>query len=187
MITNVFVKNRSFHCKARDQYYARAFEAFGEIRDWIGEHEAGEIGAVRTLLHRLEALVRHLDLSYQYALDAVRGLKRGKLKRYRHDTENGVLEEEIVLCYFLEEMISSTQFLKKRLKTDLKVRIYHERLRRMQAAEPPGREGFLAHILQNLDELPRTGRGEIEALFGLMEARYRIGNNLFEILRKMGR
>ena len=100
---------------------------------------------------------------------------------YRIDKVFGVLEEEIVLCYFLEEMISSSQFLKKRLETDSKIRIYRERLKRFQSQRPGG-SGFLANILESLDAMTQTEIIEIEKLIQIMGERFRIGDKLFDII-----
>jgi hypothetical protein len=97
------------------------------------------------------------------------------------DKEFGVLEEEIVLTYFLEEMISSSQFLKKRLETDLKIRIYRERLKRLQL-QSPGGSGFLSNILDSLDAMTEAEFIEIEKLIRIMEERYSIGDKLFDII-----
>src|SRR6185436_19474253 len=97
------------------------------------------------------------------------------------DKSYGVLEEEIVLCYFLEEMISSSQFLKKRLETDLNMRVYRERIKRFQSQKPGG-SGFLANILDSLDAMTQTEFVEIEKLIRIMDERYRIGNKLFDII-----
>jgi hypothetical protein len=100
---------------------------------------------------------------------------------YRVDKVSGVLEEEIVLCHFLEEMISSSEFIRKRLETDIKMRVYRERIKRFQS-QTPGGSGFLATIMESLDAMNQTEFIAIEKLIVIMDERYRIGDKLFDII-----
>jgi hypothetical protein len=172
MFANVFIKNRPFHGKMRNLNYKRCQEAFRRIHD-LSRLESSQPKEMIRLLQ--------LAVTFQYASDAIRGLKRRKLGMYRVDKASGVLEEEIVLCYFLEEMISSSEFVRKRLETDLKIRIYRERIKRFQS-QTPGGSGFLANILDSLDAMTQTEFIAIERLIDIMEERYRIGDKLFDII-----
>jgi hypothetical protein len=174
---NIFIKNRPFFGKMRNLNYKRCQEAFGRIHALSRQEPFNPKDTVRLL----EEYIRQLELTYQYASDAVRGLKRKKLRMYKVDQVYGVLEEEIVLCYFLEEMISSSLFIKKRLETDLNMGIYRERIKRFQSQKPGG-SGFLANILDSLDAMAQTEFVEIEKLIRIMDERYRIGNKLFDII-----
>ena len=177
MYANVFIKNRPFFNKMRNANYRRCQEAFQRIHALSRQ----EPFMPKDMVRMLDEYIRQLDMTFQYASDAVRGLKRKKLRMYRVDKSYGVLEEEIVLCYFLEEMISSSQFLKKRLETDLNMRIYRERIKRFQSQKPGG-SGFLSNILDSLDAMTQTEFVEIEKLIRIMDERYRIGNKLFDII-----
>jgi hypothetical protein len=177
MFANIFIKNRPFFGKMRNQHYQRAHAVFRKL------HETSKQDPFqpKEMIRQLEAYIKQLETTLQHAADAIRGLKRQKLAMYRVDKEFGVLEEEIVLTYFLEEMISSSQFLKKRLETDLKIRIYRERLKRLQL-QSPGGSGFLSNILDSLDAMTEAEFIEIEKLIRIMDERYRIGDKLFDII-----
>lgn len=174
---NVFIKNRPFFGKMRNVNYRRCQESFLRIHD-LSRLESFQ---PKEMIRLLEEYIEQLKVTFQYASDAIRGLKRRKLGMYRVDKASGVLEEEIVLCYFLEEMISSSEFVRKRLETDLKIRIYRERIKRFQS-QAPGGSGFLANILESLDAMTQTEFIAIESLIGIMEERYRVGNKLFDII-----
>jgi hypothetical protein len=177
MFANIFIKNRPFFGKMRNQNYQRAQAFFGKLQELSRENPPRP----RELIRHLEDFIRHLEVTLQHATDAIRGLKRRKLSMYRVDKVSGVLEEEIVLTYFLEEMISSSHFLKKRLETDQKIRIYRERLQRFQS-QSPGGSGFLANILDSLEAMTQAEFIEIEKLIRIMDERYRIGDKLFDII-----
>lgn len=177
MFANVFIKNRPFFGKMRNVNYKRCQEAFRRIHD-LSRQESFQ---PKEMIRLLDEYIQQLRVTFQYASDAIRGLKRRKLGMYRVDKVSGVLEEEIVLCYFLEEMISSSEFVRKRLETDLKIRIYRERIKRFQS-QTPGGSGFLANILDSLDAMTQTEFIAIERLIDIMDERYRIGNKLFDII-----
>ncbi len=181
MFTNIFIKNRPFFGKMRNQNYQRSHEFFRKIQDYTKQKSFQP----KELIRLLDEYIKELDLTLQHASDAIRGLKRRKLGMYRIDKVFGVLEEEIVLCYFLEEMISSSQFLKKRLETDSKIRIYRERLKRFQS-QAPGGTGFLSNILDSIDAMSQTELVEMETLIRIMDERYQIGDKLFDIILNKG-
>ena len=111
MFANIFIKNRPFFGKMRNQNYQKAHAAFRRLQ----EISRQDPFSPKEMIRHLESFIKQLETTLQHAADAIRGLKRQKLAMYRVDKVFGVLEEEIVLTYFLEEMISSSQFLKKRL------------------------------------------------------------------------
>jgi hypothetical protein len=177
MFANIFIKNRPFFGRMRNGNYQKAHAAFRKLQEVARQVPFQP----KEMIRQLEDYIKQLELTLQHASDAIRGLKRKKLAMYRVDKIFGVLEEEIVLTYFLEEMISSSQFLKKRLETDLKIRIYRDRLKRFQR-QTPGGSGFLANILDSLGAMTQTEFFEIEKLIQIMEERYRIGDKLFEVI-----
>ena len=177
MFANIFIKNRPFFGKMRNLNYQRSQQVFLRIHALSRQKPY----VVKEMIRLLEEYIHQLEITLQYAADAIRGLKRKKLRMYRMDKVYGALEEEIVLTYFLEEMISRTQFLKKRLETDLKIRIYRERVKRFQS-QTPGGSGFLTNILESLDSLTQSEFIEIDKLIQIMDVRYQIGNKLFDII-----
>ena len=181
MFANIFIKNRPFFGKMRNQNYQKAHAQFRTLQELSRQNPFPP----KELIRHLEEYIGQLEVTHQHASDAIRGLKRRKLGMYRMDKVFGVLEEEVVLTYFLEEMISSSRFLKKRLETDLKIKIYRERIKRFQS-QTPGGSGFLANILESLNAMTQAEFIEIEKLIQIMEERYRIGDKLFDIILNKG-
>lgn len=181
MFANIFIKNRPFFGKMRNTNYQKAHAFFRRLQELSRQNPFQP----KEMIRLLEDYIRQLELTLQHASDAIRGLKRRKLGMYRVDKVFGVLEEEVVLTYFLEEMISSSRFLQKRLETDLKIKIYRERIKRFQS-QTPGGSGFLANILESLDAMTHAEFIEIEKLILIMEERYRIGDKLFDIILNKG-
>src|SRR6185503_13079375 len=93
VFANIFIKNRPFFGKMRNLNYRRSQEVFGRVQA-LGREKPS---AAKELIKLLEEYIGQLELTYQYAADAIRGLKRQKLRMYRVDKVFGVLEEEIVL------------------------------------------------------------------------------------------
>ncbi len=180
MHLNLFEKNRFFYSKMRNTYYDQSKALF----ETIASLSKRKPFPAKEMVRRLEEYLEHLKITFNYASDAIRGLKRKHLEMFRSNAKFGVLEEEVVLCHFLEEMISSTEFLKKRLETDQKVRVYRQRIKRFQG-QTPGNDGFLGQILGNLDTITKTELIEIEKLMNIVEERYRVGNNIFSTILKM--
>ncbi len=174
---NIFAKNRPFFTRMRNTHYQYAHETFAKLVGLTEQKPYME----RDVIRLLDDFIAQLGKTLDYATDAIKGLKRKKLKMYREDKHYGVLEEEIVLVFFLKEMISSTLFLRKRFETDLKMRIYRERIQKFKAGKPEG-EGFLGNILKQLDAMAGTETIEIDKLIRIMDLRYRIGHDLFTII-----
>ncbi len=175
---NAFLRNRPFLCRIRNEAYDRARVRFRQAEALFPSSPP----LPRELLHGLDALITELEAACEYASEAVRGLRRRYVDRYRHDPVHGVLEEEIVLNHFLEEMATLAHFLRKRVDTDIKIRLYRDRLRRLQT-QSPERDGFLQGILDPLNILAEEEIGDLKRILELMERRYHVGDRLMEVLR----
>jgi hypothetical protein len=177
--SNLFHRNRPFFVRMRDQAFAKALEKFTEMEEKVKRIDLPEKERLRSLEHFIHAL----ETAFEFASDAIRGLKRKHLKMYREDPTFGVLEEEVVLCHFLEEMLSSTRFLHARLNTDFKMRLYQQRLRRIQAQAPEG-EGFISTILFSVEKFQETEVVAITKVLELMGQRWQVGQGLYEVTRQ---
>jgi hypothetical protein len=179
MSANLFHKNRPFFVRMRDQAFAKALQKFSEMEEKVKQMDVPE----KERLRSLDQFIQALETAFDYASDSIRGLKRKHLKMYREDSAFGVLEEEVVLCHFLEEMLSSTRFLQARLNTDLKMRLYQQRLRRIQSQVPQG-DGFISTILFSVEKFQETELVAISKVLELMGQRWLVGKGLFEIIRQ---
>ncbi len=163
----------------RDQAYVTAYHRFLELEAKFAIQGSGE----KELLRALDSFIAALETAYEYATDAIRGLKRRQLRMYREDAAHGVLEEEVVLYHFLEEMLSNCRFLSARLNTDYKMRLYQHRLKRIQT-QVPGGDGFIGTILDSVEKFQETEVVAIAKVVELMGQRWMVGQGLFDIIRQ---
>ena len=178
---NPFLRNRLFFARVRAAAYERARLRFVAARELFPE--AGTPG--REFLHALGALLGELGTVREYAADAVRGLQRRRVGRFRDDRERGVLEEEIVLQHFCAEMEAQARFLRMRVETDLRIRAYRERIRRIRktyARDPDGKP-HLPGILDSLGGLAEAEAGDFRRVLDMMERRFEVGDRLMAVLR----
>lgn len=179
MSIDLFHRNRPFFVRMRDDAFYKAFQKFSEVENKVRQLDTPE----KEMLRGLEIFISALETAFEYSSDAIRGLKKKHLKMYREDPSFGVLEEEVVLCHFLEEMLSSTRFLHARLNTDFKMRLYQQRLRRIQSQAPEG-DGFISAILVSVEKFQETEVMAIAKVLELMGQRWLVGQGLFEIIRQ---
>ncbi len=175
----MFRRNRAFFARARDEAYRQTYLRFQELQKALKNPLNQEKEALRSL----DAFILSLEEVFDPASEAIRGLKRRHIRMYREDPEYGILEEEVVLCHFLEEMLSNTRFLRARLNTDFKLRLYRQRLSRIQAHAPVG-DGFISRILETVDRFQGTEWVDIGKVLEMMDQRWQVGNSLFGVIRQ---
>jgi hypothetical protein len=178
---NPFLNNRLFFARARGVAYERARLRFREARELFPE----DASPSRDFLHALDALLPELETVREYAFDAVRGLQRGRVGRFRDDRLRGVLEEEIVLQYFCEEMETQARFLRMRVETDLRIRVYRERIRRIRKSRErdPDARVHLPGILDSFGGLAEAELGDFRRILDMMERRFEVGDRLMKVLK----
>jgi|GEM_PF-1630186 len=179
---NPFLRNRLFFARVRASAYERARLRFADARALFPE--GGTPG--REFYHALGALLAELETVREYAADAVRGLLRGRVGRFRDDRSRGVLEEEIVLRHFCAEMETQARFLRMRVETDLRIRAYRERIRRIRKTyeRDPDARPHLPGILDSLGGLAEAELGDIRRILDMMERRFEVGDRLMAVLRE---
>jgi hypothetical protein len=179
---NPFLRNRLFFARVRATAYERARVRFAAARDLFPED--GHPG--REFLHALAALLVELGTVREYAADAVRGLQRRRVGRFRDDRERGILEEEIVLQHFCAEMEAQASFLRMRVETDLRIRAYRERIRRIRKTyeRDPDARPHLPGILDSLGGLAEAEVGDFRRILDMMKRRFEVGDNLMAVLRE---
>jgi hypothetical protein len=179
---NPFLRNRLFFARVRAAAYERArarFDAANALFPAGGPPN-------REFLHALGALLAELATVREYAADAVRGLQRRRVGRFRDDRERGVLEEEIVLRHFCAEMEAQARFLRMRVETDLRIRAYRERIRRIRKtySRDPDARAHLPGILDSLGGLAEAEVGDFRRILDMMESRFEVGDRLMTVLRE---
>ena len=179
MSSEIFLRNRDFLIRIRQESYGRARERFRESKALFSM----ETPPGRNLLKALSALVEELEATQEYASEAIRCLKCNHVKRFRHDPRYGILEEEIVLQHFIDETATLAQFLRNRVETDIKIRLYCQRIGRLQVQDPED-SGFMQKVLESFGGIAQEEVGDLRRLFALMERRYKMGDKLMDILQK---
>lgn len=179
---NPFLRNRLFFARVRAAAYERARLRFAEARALF---PPGDAKPGRDFLQALGALLVELETVREYAADAVRGLQRRRVGRFRDDRERGVLEEEIVLKHFCAEMEAQARFLRMRVETDLRIRAYRERIRRIRKtyARDPDARAHLPGILDSFGGLAEAELGDFQRILDMMERRFEVGDRLMAVLR----
>ena len=179
---NPFLRNRLFFARVRASAYERARARFTTARELFPEGGAPE----REFFHALGMLVTDLETVREYATDAVRGLLRRRVGRFRDDRQRGILEEEIVLRHFCVEMEAQARFLRMRVETDLRLRAYRARIRRIRRTHDrdPDAGPQLAGILDSFGGLAEAERGDIRRILDMMARRFEVGDQLMAVLKE---
>ena len=177
MSTDIFIQNRPFFSRVRAAAYVRARERLHQVIAMFPSD--GHLD--REFLRAVEAFVVELEAAHEYAMDAVRGLNRLRVQRFRHDRSNGILEEELVLLHFLEERVTHARFLRIRVETDLKISRYGDRIRRLKIQRSEGRAP-LQGVLDSLGGLMGEEVEDLRNILDMTERRFKVGDRIMEIL-----
>jgi hypothetical protein len=179
---NPFLRNRLYFARVRAAAYERTRVRFAAACELF----PGGGAPSREFLHALGALIGELANVREFAADAIRGLQRRRVGRFRDDREHGVLEEEIVLQHFCAEMEAQARFLRMRVETDLRIRAYRERIRRIRKthSRDPDARAHLPGILDSLGGLAEAEVGDFRRILDMMERRFEVGDRLMAVLRE---
>ncbi len=172
-----FLHNRIFFSRVRAAAYDRARERLRHVSTSFPSD--GHLD--REFLRAVDAFVMELEAAYEYSVDAVRGLKRLRVQRFRHDRSHGIMEEELVLQHFLEERVTHARFLRKRVETDLKIRRYGDRIKRLKIQRLEGAP--LRGVIDSLGGLMGEEVEDLRHILDMTERRFKVGDRLMEILR----
>lgn len=176
---NILVQNIGFFRRMRNYYYEKSGELFHKLENGIHENK----GEADKTMELLQQYIEVMELTNEYARNTVRGYKRKKLKMFRQDPESGIMEEEIVFVCFLEELLSSSIYLRNRFETNDYVRQYMD-LIKSRENYVGDKSGFLDNILLSLEAYQKADHEEILQISKLIRKRFLIANNIFAILRR---
>jgi hypothetical protein len=93
MTADLFLRNRGFLSRIRAESYVRARKLYREAEALF---PAEETVPGRDLLRALDALLEELEAACEYASDAVRGLKRNRVKRSRKILTSAVISQNVL-------------------------------------------------------------------------------------------
>jgi len=164
----------------RNFYYEKAGQLFRQLQYTITAVSPQAIeNAQEILLQYIEVL----ELTSEYARHTVRGHKRRKIRTFRQDRESGIMEEEIVFVCFLEELLSSSIFLRNRFETNDYIRRYMDLIENREDYMGE-RKGFLANILTHLEADQKADHEEIVQITKLIHKRFQIADSVFAIVER---
>ncbi len=173
------MQNRSYYKQMRNQYFERA-KAFGiELKTNIALFQGKQIYRIA---EQFQNFIDLMKSAHYYAKESLRGYQRKILLPYSEDKKYGVLEEEVIFLYFIEEIYSSSIYLKNRIESDIKLKHYRDYIKSKEF--PAIEKGFLANILSTvkLDEL--TEEEEIIKMFEFILKRFEILSNIYSIIKQ---
>ena len=182
----VSTKNRAFNCKMRNRYYEEvyyAFRALEPVLEDLSSSENRELWYSQISLH-IQKYESILSTCLEYAQAAIFYGKHDKLTYYNKDKRWGVLQEEIFMVNFLQELLSTIRYISSRIETDY---ILQELDISMQLKLETKKEdsGFISHLQKNLLALNKAMVKELLDLTNHLKDRFQIGNTVFGILQDL--
>lgn len=182
----VSTKNRAFNCKMRNRYYEEvyyAFRALEPVLEDLSSSENRELWYSQMSLH-IQKYESILSTCLEYAQAAIFYGKHDKLTYYNKDKRWGVLQEEIFMVNFLQELLSTIRYISSRIETDY---ILQELDISIQLKLETKKEdsGFISHLQKNLLALNKAMVKELLDLTNHLKDRFQIGNTVFGILQDL--
>jgi hypothetical protein len=157
----------------RNLYYEKSNYQFRKLKKSLNPeqplHESD-------LLSELYAFAEILNVCLSYAKSSIYSNKSDKIASYSQDRYWGILQEEILLVYFLEEQISSVKYMISHIETNMKIQSF---------AKKGNGDIFISHILYNIDELNKSAEKDLHYFYDTIGKRYMIGNKLFGALQEL--
>jgi hypothetical protein len=157
----------------RNLYYEKSNYNFRKLKSLI---EAKELPEESELLQKIYEFAELLSICLSYAKSSIFCGKSDKIAPYSQDHQKGILQEEVLLAYFLEEQISSVRYIISLVETNMRVQAF---------ANNGMNEIFVSHIIENINELSQDTEKDLRYFYDNMEKRYTIGNKLFGILQEL--
>jgi len=166
------MRNRTYNRHMRNLYYEKSNYQFRKIKKSMDAKTLPD----SSLLPELYEFLEHLDVCQFYAKQAVYCKKDEEPLPYSQDHHWGIMQEEKLLVYFLEEQIFSTKYVLNHIETNQKIQEF---------AKKSDNDVVLNHIISNIDELNKDAEKDLHYFCNNIEKRYKIGNKLFGILQEL--
>lgn len=179
---NVLSQNVHFFRKLRNEYFEKSWDIFRHLEDAL------ELDSMDTLIKTREVLEHYtetMEMAAEYTKSVVRGLSRKKIKKFRHDSKNGIMEEEIVFVGLTNELLSSGIYLKNRFKTNNEIQIYMKNIKGLQHRLAT-KKGFISNILDSMEATCRMDLKEIKQIVNSIHKRFEIANKVFLVFSEYG-
>ncbi len=178
------VRNRAFNCRMRNRRYEEVFYAFSALspimtqtnitnrREWFA--------AIGEKVNLCEI---SLEACLEYAQASVFFGKIEKIGRYSTENPRGILQEELLLVYFLSELQSTTRYLLSRIETDKELQNMDSEMETKKSGAYVS--GFISNMHKNLNALNMATEKEFHDLHTHIKERFEIGNELFGTLQEV--
>ena len=181
------LKNRAFNCRMRNRYYEEVYYAFRALlpSDASDNKSSGGSNAVwyQNLSQEVRRYEHLITTCLEYAQAAIFYGKADYATLYSKDKRWGILQEEIFLVHFLQELLSTIRYIIARLDTDKMLQDWSNTIQDMKSK--PVRYGFVNTIQEKLDAMSSATIDEFKDLLKHVLDRFQIGNTLFGTIQEL--
>jgi hypothetical protein len=167
------MRNRTYNCQMRNLYYEKSNYQFRKLKKTLDSDKTLNESELLPDFHEFAEL---LNVCLSYARASISRNKSNKMQFYAQDHFRGILQEEILLSYFLEQQLSSVKFIISYIETNVKIQNF---------ANKGKGEVTISHILSNINELNQNTKKNMRYIYDNIEKRYTIGNKLFGVLQEL--
>ena len=176
------LKNRAFNCRMRNRYYEEVYYAFraifpNEIADRKEPNPVADTIWFQSLSKEIKRYERLIMTCLEYAQAAIFYGKNENKAMYSKDKRWGILQEEIFLVHFLQELLSTTRYVIARIDTDKVLQQWSGEMQGMKSS--PVVYGFVSDIQGKLNTMNAGTIDEFKDLLKHVLDRFQIGNTLF--------
>ncbi|MDR1759153.1 MAG: hypothetical protein LBR60_01350 [Fibrobacter sp.] len=182
--TSQAIRNRAFHCRMRNRFYEEVYYAFRGL-EALTQHEGSETW-LTNLETEIKRCMQSLDSCLEYAEAAVFFGKDENIKVFGKDKRWGILQEEILITYFLKELKATCLYILSRIETDKKLIEWNTSMNPVveEGANP---HGFIAEIKHSMEQPSLSVSNDFKAVYDHILARFDTGNSLFGTIQELQR
>ena len=181
------LKNRAFNCRMRNRYYEEVYYAFRALlpSDTYDNKSSGGSNSIwyQNLSQEVRRYEHLITTCLEYAQAAIFYGKADYATLYSKDKRWGILQEEIFLVHFLQELLSTIRYIIARLDTDKMLQDWSNTIQDMKSK--PVRYGFVNTIQEKLDAMSSATIDEFKDLLKHVLDRFQIGNTLFGTIQEL--
>lgn len=181
------LKNRAFNCRMRNRYYEEVYYAFRSLlpADSTADSTGNDMDPAwfQNLSEQVRQYERLITKCLEYAQAAIFYGKADYATLYSKDKRWGILQEEIFLVHFLQELLSTIHYIITRIDTDQMLQKWSTSIQDMKA-KPVG-NGFVSSIQEKLSAMSAATIEEFKDLLKHVLDRFQIGNTLFGTVQEL--
>lgn len=178
------VRNRAFNCRMRNRRYEEVFYAFSALTPVIMRKDVKNRREwFASIGEKVSVCEKSLEACLEYAQASVFFGKIEKIGRYSSENPRGILQEELLLVYFLSELQSTTRYLISRIETDKELQNMDSEMEIKKSGAYVS--GFISNMHKNLNALNLATEKEFRDLHAHIKERFEIGNELFGTLQEV--